>query len=287
MTTEPRPLIIIGAARSGTKFLRDTLASSRVVSAVPYDITYVWRYGNESWADDALPVSRCDERARQYIREFVLGFGDNDSEIVVEKTVANSLRVPYVFEVFPEARFVHLVRDGRDVVESAYRQWLSPVDWRYTLRKARQFPLRNFRYALWYSKNLLARSRNKAGSRVWGPRYPHIESDVGKLDLIEVCAMQWVACIDNATRDLRKLPADSVFTVQFEDLISDQSVWVELCKFAGIDDIDAVVGEMETSVRPDTIGRWKRGLDAELADRMMPVIARSLREHGYINQSGA
>ena len=277
---QPRPLIIIGAARSGTKFLRDTLAASSRARAIPYDIAYVWRCGNESWPDDALPTAQCSDKVRQYIRDFVFDVGGG-SDVVIEKTVANSLRVPFVAEVFPEAKFVHLIRDGRDVVESAYRQWQSPVNWRYTLKKARQFPLRNFRYAFWYVKNLFAGSTKRRGGQVWGPRYPGIDDDVRDKELIEVCASQWVACVSAAAQDLQALAPDKFMTIRYEDLVHDERVLAELCHFADIDDVDTVLEEMQQSVLPDTIGKWQTGLDDPLVEKMMPIIAATLRKHGY------
>ena len=38
---------------------------------------------------------------------------------MVEKTCANTLRLPFVDKVLPEARYLHIVRDGVDVVASA------------------------------------------------------------------------------------------------------------------------------------------------------------------------
>src|SRR5262245_31061333 len=44
--------------------------------------------------------------------------------VLVSKRIANNLRVPLLADVFPQARFVFLVRDGRAVAAS-----LSRVDW--------------------------------------------------------------------------------------------------------------------------------------------------------------
>ena len=49
-----RHIIIIGAARSGTKILRDVLAEASGVGCVPYDIGFVWRYGNQRVPHDVL-----------------------------------------------------------------------------------------------------------------------------------------------------------------------------------------------------------------------------------------
>ena len=40
-----RVVIVLGAARSGTKMLRDAIAANNGGFKVPYDINYVWRQG--------------------------------------------------------------------------------------------------------------------------------------------------------------------------------------------------------------------------------------------------
>ncbi len=47
-------VIVIGAARSGTKVLREMLAASPNVAAVSFDVNFIWRTGNEGEANDVL-----------------------------------------------------------------------------------------------------------------------------------------------------------------------------------------------------------------------------------------
>ena len=55
------PLIIIGAGRSGTNILRDTLTSLSGFETWPCDeINPIWRHGNLFWPDDEIPVERAD-----------------------------------------------------------------------------------------------------------------------------------------------------------------------------------------------------------------------------------
>jgi len=54
-----------------------------------------------------------------------------DDHHLVEKTPTHLFSIPLISEVFPEARFIHVVRDGRDVyvsVRQASRSWAP--DWR-------------------------------------------------------------------------------------------------------------------------------------------------------------
>jgi hypothetical protein len=43
-----------------------------------------------------------------------------DLHIIGDKTPAHSFHIPTLRAIFPEAKFIHMVRDGRDVVVSAY-----------------------------------------------------------------------------------------------------------------------------------------------------------------------
>ncbi|MFO7608153.1 MAG: sulfotransferase, partial [Candidatus Krumholzibacteriia bacterium] len=119
------PVVIIGAARSGTKILRSMLAAHPSLSAVPFDINYVWMARHQGRRDDELVAADATPAACRFIREYLGNFAAPGTR-VVEKTVGNTLRVPFVDRVFPDAVYIHLVRDGRDVAASARVQWRKP-----------------------------------------------------------------------------------------------------------------------------------------------------------------
>lgn len=117
------PLVIIGAGRSGTNVLRDTLVRLDGFATWPCDeINPIWRHGNLGYPDDQIPASRATPAVRQFIRKAFLRIWQEQSrpDFVVEKTCANALRVPFVSAVLPEARFIHIVRDGYD---PAFPKW--------------------------------------------------------------------------------------------------------------------------------------------------------------------
>ena len=138
---EAPPVLIIGAGRSGTKYLRSMLAASDEIAAVPYDVGYVWRTGNEDLPHDEISKVGVSERDAAWMRKTLPTLAEKKASemarILVEKSVPNSLRVAMLHRVFPNARFLHLVRDGRAVTESALRQWQEPADSGYLLKKLR------------------------------------------------------------------------------------------------------------------------------------------------------
>ncbi|MDZ7809391.1 MAG: sulfotransferase [Arhodomonas sp.] len=143
-----QPVVIIGAPRSGTNMLRDVLCSLDGVTTWPCDeINYIWRHGNLRYPSDELPPERATGSVRRYIRrQFDWVARRYGAETVVEKTCANSLRVPFVDAVVPEAKYLFIRRDGLDAVGSAMDRWTAPLDIPYLARKARFVPATDLPY---------------------------------------------------------------------------------------------------------------------------------------------
>lgn len=224
MTDQLRPVIVVGAARSGTKLIRDALGTALDSGVVPYDIGYVWRYGNESSPHDCLPVAAIKPRTRRFTPAFIGRYAD-ERGVVVEKTVGNTMRVPFVAALLPGARFVHLIRDGLDVVESARREWSKPAEPSYLRAKARHFPLRLLpTYGLKFVANHTWRRRD-GHAPTWGPQYPGIDADLANSGLLTVCARQWKESVQRARAGLAEVGACTV-DVRFEELVRDPSATV-------------------------------------------------------------
>jgi len=261
-------VVLIGAARSGTKILRDGLAEAMSIGRVPYDIGYVWRYGHERYPDDTLGAQDSSERTRAFIRGFVNRYALGNPPSVIEKTVGNVMRLGLVADVFPEARYVHLIRDGVDVIESTWRQWTAPSDIRYLLRKSRHFPLRLVpSYGQTYIQSMMHR-RGRNGARVgsWGPRYPGIDVDLAQSDLLAVCARQWRNSVIFARRDLVRLQLP-VIDIRYQDLVRDPGS--ELARVASFVGLKTSPLALATAARRVTSGHddmGRRSLsDGELA----------------------
>lgn len=283
---DPSPIILIGAARSGTKFLRDVLASGAGTAALPYDVNYVWRYGAESATDDVLDPEGLTDRRKQFIRKTLRSLakaGPND--ILIEKTVASSLRVPFVEAVFPDARYVHLIRDGREVAESAMRQWASPPDWRALSRKAREIPLQNLGYVAWFGWNFLKGLlfTGRQGGKVWGPRFPGIDAMAESGPLSRVCAQQWLESYTRASADLDRVSdaGSRVFTIRYEDLIRDEAALSKLVDDLHLPDRDTILKSFHAKLRPNEPAMWRNLPENDLA-HFDHILAPSLKKLGYV-----
>ncbi len=218
-----RRIFLIGAARSGTKILRDLLGAATGVGVVPYDVNFVWKHGHRAVPHDVLDPARVGDRQHRFVAGYLDRYAAGSPRTVIEKTVSNSLRVPYLHAMFPDAAFVHLVRDGVDVAESTRRQWLLPPDRRYLVQKARHFPLRLVgTYGVSFARaQLRRRGGDEEPSRVrsWGVRYPGIDEDVRTEPLLTVCARQWRESVSRATVAFDGLTVPLV-QVRYEQLVA-------------------------------------------------------------------
>lgn len=220
------PLVIIGAGRSGTNILRDTLTSLDGFETWPCDeINPIWRHGNLFWPDDEIPAERATPAIKRFIRQQFIKFwkASGKPKYVVEKTCANTLRVPFVDAVLPEARYINLVRNGYDVVASAQKRWKGDFELpkgSYFLSKARYTPLRDL--PIYGYRFLEARLKMKTKQAehlgIWGPRFSGM-SEMTDTSLIDLCALQWAACIERSDAAYEAMASSRVSHVTYEDFM--------------------------------------------------------------------
>lgn len=108
------PIFIIGAPRSGTTALMRHLGQKIKNSVTLKEIEKIWHkdWGNRRKVDD-------DVNVRLYYAEKLK---NSNVKVLIDKNVRNSLRISYILKLFPRAKFIHLIRDGRAVAAS-WRKW--------------------------------------------------------------------------------------------------------------------------------------------------------------------
>lgn len=278
-----KPLILIGAARSGTKLLRDLVALHPNVDSVPYDVPYIWTKHNERIGHDQLAPEYATPKVREYIRA-ALGRFHRDGEYLIEKTVGNTLRIPFVQAVFPDAKLLVLRRHGVDVVESVWRQWQAPPDPGYIFKKLRTFPVHEaFGYGLRYAGTMFSKVvLGKKDAGVWGVRYPGVEQDLKNYTLLEVCAIQWVKCIEESENALAAVPDTLKIIVRYEDLVERPEHEIRrVCEFAGIDYAPFDAGLLAGKIQKGSVGKGKSKLSQEQLASIVPIVAPAMARLGY------
>lgn len=280
-----QPIVIIGAPRSGTNMLRDVLAALPDVCTWPCDeINYIWRYSNAARPDDEFSPGDVSPHSTAYVRRaFAKLARKHDALWVVEKTCANSLRVGFVDQILPDAKYIWLVRDGRDAVASAMKRWTSPVDISYVMEKSRFIPWADLpRYIGKYAANLAHRlwtPDRRLGS--WGPRFPEMQRLLSERSLAEVCAAQWARCIVRAQRDFTAMDSSRVKRIKYEQFVTEpHAVLSELLDFLEIDNA-AAQGSATSGITDRHVGKWRSELDDATLHQISPILDPCLVELGY------
>jgi len=275
------PAVIIGAPRSGTNMLRDALCAVDGVATWPCDeINYIWRHGNLRYPTDELPEHLATSSVRSYIRsQFEWVSKRYSATTVVEKTCANSLRVPFVDRVIPNARYVFVIRDGIDVVGSANLRWRGDAGLVYILKKARFVPKPDIPYyAASFLQSRLHRIRSserRAGS--WGPVFDGMTELLQGTSLNEICLRQWQRCVNLAADALADLPADRVMLVRYEQFVQAPEQGLEMVlRFLNIEAADQEIGRSVAGVSSSSIGKGRRQLDPQEVDSLEPRVAATL-----------
>ncbi len=282
-----KPVVIIGAPRSGTNMLRDVLTSIPGLSTWPCDeINPIWRHGNVRHPSDELRPDMARPEVQKFIRrQFDWVSRKYQAHTVVEKTCANTLRVKFVDQVVPEASYIFIRRNGLDAISSAIKRWKTSVDFSYLARKARFVPavdLPSYAFRFLWNRifRMLSREERLA---FWGPKLDDMDELLHGYPLDEVCAIQWQQCMDKAAAVLAEMPAGRWKEVSYEHFVTEPEANLkEILSFLGIQASEAAIAQAVLGVTPISIGKGLRDLNESAVGRLMPLIEQTMLRYGHL-----
>jgi protein-tyrosine sulfotransferase len=137
-SSENAPLVVLGGSpRSGTTLLRTLLGRHSQIVSGPETTVFLKRISAPSDLAERLGWDAADievwQRQSRSQAEFIERFGmamraRSGKPVWLEKTPRNVGRFGFIRRHFPQAKLVHIVRDGRDVVCSLRRTPFARLD---------------------------------------------------------------------------------------------------------------------------------------------------------------
>jgi len=217
------PIFIIGCGRSGTTILGNTLSKHRAITYLneprhlwvsTFPETDIWTSNAHSRGGKLL-LTEADfdlRKGKKLSRLFRLETIVKKRPVFIEKLPINNFRLSFILKIFPNARFVHIYRNGLEVARSISKA-SEAGEW---------FGVNNYKWDL-----LVNYSRNSADTR----------------HLSEICIteydkglLEWRLSTEAAVDFLRHLPKDKFSEVNYDEFIDDPvGTTSTLLKFVGVD----------------------------------------------------
>lgn len=268
-----RPVFIVSPPRSGSTLLFETLSKAKnlftigdeshaliegVSTLSPPERGYDSNRLTERDATDVVAAS-LRQRFHEALRDRDGHPGNAAGPIrLLEKTPKNALRVPFLHAVFPEARFIYLHRDPRQVLASMIEGWQSGF-----FRMYSQLPGWT---GLPWSFLLIPEWRDLIGQ-----------------PLGDIVGRQWDCTTKTLLDDLAALPADRWMSSDYGRFLADPEAEARrVCDWAGWEWDRSIDRELPlsryTTTSPDP-EKWRRhaAVIAEQLGKRQDLVARAAR----------
>ncbi len=239
-----RPVFIVGCGRSGTTILGQLLGEHTKLAYL-HEARPIWTYEprTDIWSFMAarrggrLVLTDKDARpdlAARMAHAFSFEVERMKAVYLVEKLPINAFRVPFIAALFPEARFIHVVRNGLEVADSIAER---------------------ARVGSWYGYQ----------DYKWKQLAAHAEAR-GEDELVPLCddgfhrgLLEWRLSVEAARSSLANLPSDRVLELRYETLVGESDkVCDQLAAFIGVEPSP----EMYEFAAKEIAGREGAGEDA-------------------------
>ncbi len=256
------PIFLFGAARSGTTFLGECVGNLPEVS-----------YHHEPVATKAAGRNVYEgtwgeRRSRLFFRSvyaWLMRYQLEGGLRFCEKTPTNAFLLPFLGRSFPDARFVHIIRDGRDVAASHIRE-------------------------PWLRADSALSGRREPGGYLYGPWAPWWVASGDRTafetgpDVLRM-SMAWRSYTQAALTDGPSLGADRYLEVRYEALMADPAAaGTGILDFLHVDDSASRQAFLAALGRADprSIGSWRTAFTPEQVAVIEADAGSLLRRLGYL-----
>ena len=298
------PVCIIGAGRSGTNLLGLTFDAEGPRWRNLFENRYIWTYGQRNLSCDRREASEATDEVKAYIRRH---FADvrRGNELLIDKTPSNAFRIPFVAEIFPDTKFIHIIRDGRDNILSRQKQWegvkrqansSQPTrGWKHnlavakdrvrhfrTLRGRGNLPLDRIPVMLSDSIKPMVYQFATGKPLRWAERVSGLPEVLRAHGVDVAAAVQWRETVMAALVDGRKLGSDRYHEIRYENFLKHPiESWRDILEFLGEEGTGGGERFLRESIVPKNTNKWRHGEGRKRVDALETHLRPTLEFLGY------
>ncbi|MEL7038718.1 MAG: sulfotransferase [Cyanobacteria bacterium J06592_8] len=290
-----RPVFIISAPRSGSHYFYQCIREMNDVFSFDTENTPMWirifPYQRSLPQSDYIDSNECSEKVINAVKSFIVVKGithgiDKSSQKrmdlqvalkysmlrkpihYMEKTIANCFHIDAIEKIFPDALYLHLVRDGRSTISSMMEGWNVYVKVGANLSFPENSTISNWSYAL----------------------PPGWENWVDK-PLEEICAWSWIEHNRYVLEKYDKNPdfQKKYMRIFYEDFIEDPiKVINQVSKFCQLEVTEDCLNYVNkkalspTTISPPKKDKWKLKNKKEI-ESILPMITPMMHRFNYQN----
>ena len=297
---------IVGSPRSGTTLLGDILDLHPHITQW-YEPHYVLDRHFRKVPNDCRVACDATEKVQRSIKKsFDLYRKHYRRQVIVDKSPGNSLKISFLRAIFPDAKFIHMLRDGRDATLSIAVEWkkrTSMIGDRSLNQIARTLLAWLNKYdrfehklgALLYDfgdfSDLLrggwrvARWTRWGVSPGWGPQFEGWQEVVAKVSPLEFNALQWAKCVDAVLTESQQLNHHRFFEVRYETLLAQpEATLKKIFDFLEVETPLNFAPQLP-SFKNNNCNKWKTAFSDSEKALIGPILNPLLVRLGYASDS--
>ncbi len=266
MSENTQPLFVVGSGRSGTQALERLFASSHGVEMhheymihhiQPLGVQYFHGLVSKDYVLDV--IKSIHGAAIKYSTASI--WGDTSNKL--------SWMITELSELFPSAKFVHVVRDGRKVTSSLFN-------------KLGDECLDDVSVEIFMNYLISASHMPPPEKKYWWPiafSGGRVEEHYLRLSHYGRIAYHWNQINEHIEKQLQGIEENNVLRVRLEDITSDKNSLFSLMKFAGVQPTEQ---HFELMKKPHNVIRPENNpLTNEQLEVFWKYCAKSMDLYGY------
>lgn len=297
---EPRCVFLLGCQRSGTTILSQCLGLHPSIANF-YEPYYLWDKLLNGCEDD-IPRSEnfTDSFQRKIRNEFAHFALKARKPLVLDKSPEHCFKVAFVSKVFPESKWIHILRDGRAVTLSIHKEWLKRKRmveerrlsdliqimrrsfrlqpyWHFRIKQIFYELHRPLRPTAWLSMNK-SKWKGRAG---WGPRFSGWQECLESRSLLQFNATQWVETVRQAQEGLKQISPEQIFEVRYEEFLrAPHQTLLEILEFLDLPCPDTYLNSIPR-IDPTPLHKWKKEFSQCQLKEVGTILNEKLAEMNY------